>query len=77
MEWLRGHHSEVLFAQVSKACSGEQATSNSISIGSIGSVKGRPVSHRHDALVVEPVEPPGAFGPIGHQPGLLEQPQVP
>jgi hypothetical protein len=33
--------------------------------------------HRHDALVVEPVEPPGAFGPIGHQTGLLEQPQVP
>jgi hypothetical protein len=31
MEWLGGHHIEVLFAQVSKACSGEQATSNSIS----------------------------------------------
>jgi len=43
MEWLRGHQAEVLFAQVSKACSGEQATSNSISMGWIGSVTPRPV----------------------------------
>jgi hypothetical protein len=40
MEWLGGHHIEVLLAQVSKACSGEQATSNSIATGS---VTGRPV----------------------------------
>jgi hypothetical protein len=35
MEWLRGHHMEVLLAQVSKACAGEQATSNSIRMGSV------------------------------------------
>ena len=35
MEWLGGHHIEVPFAQVSKACPGEQATSNSSSIGSV------------------------------------------
>jgi hypothetical protein len=34
------------------------------------------LAHRGDALV-EPVEPPGAFGSIGDQPGLLEQTQVP
>jgi hypothetical protein len=31
------------------------------------------LAHRGDVLVVEPVEPPGAFGPIGNQPSLLEQ----
>jgi hypothetical protein len=33
--------------------------------------------HGRDALVVEAVEPAGALRPIGHQPGLLEQAQVP
>jgi hypothetical protein len=96
MEWLRGHHMEVLLAQVSKACAGEQATSNSIRMGSVterpvpscplaGVLGQQPepgrgfppdilqvLAHRGDALVVEPVEAPGAFGPIGNQPGLLE-----
>jgi hypothetical protein len=44
MEWLGGHHIEVPFAQVSKACPGEQATSNSSSIGSVAAPRSSPLA---------------------------------
>src|SRR4051812_45939870 len=89
--WSLGHQVAMRVVQVVKACSTEQATSKDSVSGSVTGVLGDQSEavgglaphaldiglHGLEALGLQLVDASSAFCPLGHEAGVLEQPEMP